>query len=212
MPCEGRLARHHRSADGTEPVLWSQDCGATWCRRVPGQVPVTGLDVRLPGGIKWSGVPRHLHRTLRFDGRLSAEDLRAGVWIGAPPRRPPILGPVAGGDPASGLVRVAPCGPSAQPPPNEALALGEGGATDHGAVIVRPASQDRGAGADERCWRAARTLLAEDRDLGVDGLETGLAGGNLPLGRFPLGPLVLAPGLPSAVNALCDLGDDRFRR
>jgi hypothetical protein len=30
MQFEGLLARHHLSADGTEPVLWSQDVGAPW--------------------------------------------------------------------------------------------------------------------------------------------------------------------------------------
>jgi len=134
------LALDHLSADGAEPVLLFQDVGATWRRRVQCQLSVTVLEVSLPGGINWSGGPLHLNMTLRFDGLLYAEDLRAGVWIGEPPRLPPIMGKVASGDPASGFVRVAQFGPSEQPPPNEAIDLGEGGATDHVAVIVRPAS------------------------------------------------------------------------
>ena len=140
MPFESLLVLDHLSADGTEPVLLSQDVGATWRRRVQCQLPVAVLEVRLPGGIKWIGVPLHLHMTLRFDGLLDAEDLRAGVWIGEPPRLPPMMGKVASGDPASGFVRVAQCGPSEQPPPNEAIELGEDGATDHVAVRVRPAA------------------------------------------------------------------------
>jgi hypothetical protein len=107
---------------------------------VPRQVSIAVLDVRLPGGITWIGVPLHLDMTLRFDGLLYAEDLRAGVWGGKAPRLPPLMVKVASGDPASGFVRVAPFGPSAQPASNEALDLGAGGATDHVAVIVRPAS------------------------------------------------------------------------
>ena len=139
MPFESLLALDHLSADGTAPVLLVQDVGATWRRRVPCQLPVTVLEVRLPAGIKGMGVPPDLDVTLRFDGLLRAEDPRAGVWIGEPPRLPPMMGKVASGDPASGLVRVAPFGPAEQPPPYEAIELGEGGATDHVAVIVRPA-------------------------------------------------------------------------
>jgi hypothetical protein len=112
MPFESLLALDHLSADGTEPVLFSQDCGATWRRRVPCQLPVMVLEVRLPAGIEWMGVPLDLQMTLRFDGLLRAEDPRAGVWIGEPPRLPQVMGNVAGGDPASGFVRVAPFGPS----------------------------------------------------------------------------------------------------
>jgi len=140
MPFESLLALDHRSADGAEPVLLLQDVGATWRRRVQCQLSVMVLEVRLPGGIKWIGVPLHRTMTLRFDGLLDAEDLRAGVWIGEPPRLPPILGKGASCDPASGLVRVAQCGPSEQPPPNDAIEVGAGRATDHVAGIVRPAS------------------------------------------------------------------------
>ena len=113
MQFESLLARDHLSADGTEPVLLSQDVGAPWRRRVQGQLPVTVLEVRLPARIKWIGGPLDLQMTRRFDGLLHAEDPRAGVWIGEPPRLPQVMGKVAGGDPASGFVRVAPFGPSA---------------------------------------------------------------------------------------------------
>ena len=113
MPFERLLARDHLSADGTAPVLLSPDVGATWRRRVPCQLPGTVRAVRLPAGITWMGGPLDLQRTRRCDGLLEAEDPRAGVWSGAPPRLPQVRGTVAGGDPASGVVRVAPCGPSA---------------------------------------------------------------------------------------------------
>jgi hypothetical protein len=112
MPFESLLALDHLSADGAEPMLLSQDFGATWRRRVQCQLPVTVLEVRLPAGIKWIGVPPDLQMTLWFDGLLQTEDPRAGIWIGEPPRLPQGLGKVAGGDPASGFVRVAPLGPS----------------------------------------------------------------------------------------------------
>ena len=80
------------------------------------------------------------------------------------------------------------------------------------AVLVRPASQDRGEGAEERRWRAARPVLTAGLNPAREGLDPGRAGGHLPLGRLPLGPLVCAEGLPSAVNALRDLGDDGLRR
>ncbi len=60
MPFESLLALDHRSADGTAPVLWSQDVGATWRRRVQCQLPVTVLEGRLPAGITWIGVPPDL--------------------------------------------------------------------------------------------------------------------------------------------------------
>jgi hypothetical protein len=140
MPFESLFGLDHLSADGAKPVLLFQDVGATWRRRVQCQLSVAVLEVRLPVGIKGIGVPLRLNMTLRFDGPLDAEERRAGVWIGEPPRLPPIMGKVASGDPASGLVRVAQFGPSEQPPPHEAIELGGGGATDHVAVIVRPAS------------------------------------------------------------------------
>ena len=139
-PFERLLGRDHLSADGAEPVRLCQDVGATGRRRLPGQWSVTVLAVRLPGGIKWIGVPLHLQMTLRFDGLLYAEDLRTSVWSGEPPRLPPIMGKGASGDPASGFVRVAPFGPSEQPPPHEAIEVGDGGAPDNVAVIARPAS------------------------------------------------------------------------
>jgi len=191
-PFERRLARDHLSTDGTAPVLWSQDVGATGRRGVPCQLPSTGRDVRRPAGINGLGVPPDLQMTRRCDGLRRAEDPRAGVGSGEPPRRSPGRGQVAGGAPASGVVRVAPCGPAASPPPSDALELGDGGATEHVAVIVRPASSDRGEGADERRWRAARAVRAEGVAPGVEGRDTGLAGGQLPRGRCPLGPLVWA--------------------
>jgi hypothetical protein len=112
MQFESLLALDHLSADGTEPVLLSQDIGATWRRRIQCQLPVTVLEVRLPVGVKWIGVPLDLQMTLWFDGLLHAEDPPTGVWIGEPPRLAPVMGKVAGGDPASGFVRVAPFGPS----------------------------------------------------------------------------------------------------
>jgi hypothetical protein len=140
MQVEGLLAWDHRSADGAEPVLLVQDVGATWRRCLQCQLPVTVLEVHLPGGIKWSGVSLDLDGTLRFDGLLDAADWRAGVWISEPPRLPPRLGKVASGDPASSFGRVAQFGPAEQPPPYEAIEWGQGGATDHVAVVVRPAS------------------------------------------------------------------------
>ena len=138
-PFERLLALDDLSTDGTAPVLWSQDVGATGRRRVPCQLPITGLEVRRPAGINGMGVPPDLQMTRRFDGLLRAEDPRAGIGIGEPPRRSQGMGQVAGGDPGSGCVRVAPLGPAEQPPPSDAIELGDGGATDHVAVIVRPA-------------------------------------------------------------------------
>jgi hypothetical protein len=88
MPCARLLARDHLSADGAEPVLLSQDCGATWRRRVPCQLQVTVLEVRLPAGITWIGVPPDLQMTRWLDGLLQTEDPCAGIWIGEPPRLP----------------------------------------------------------------------------------------------------------------------------
>jgi hypothetical protein len=113
MPFESLLPWDDLSADGAEPVLLVQDFGATWRRGVQCQVPVTVLEVHLPGGIQWIGVSRDLEVTRRFDGLLEAEDLRAGVWIGEPPRLPPMMGQGASGDPVSGFVWVAPFGPAA---------------------------------------------------------------------------------------------------
>ena len=212
MPFESLLARDHLAADGAKPVLLVQDVGATWRRRWPRQLSVTVLEVRLPGGIAWMGVPLDLQMTLRFDGLLRAEDLCAGVWLGNPPRLPHVMGKGAGCAPASGVVGVAPFGPSAQPPPHEAIELGESCATDDVAVIVRPASYDGVEGTDELRWRAARPVLAKGLDPGVDGLETGLARDHLERGRFALGPRVCAQGLPSEVKALRDRGADGLRR
>jgi hypothetical protein len=113
MQFESLLTLDDLSADGAEPVLLVQDFGATWRRCVQCQLPVTGLEGHLPGGIKWIGVSLDLDVTRRFDGLLDAEDLRAGVWIGEPPRLPPMMGKVASCDPGSGLVWVAPFGPAA---------------------------------------------------------------------------------------------------
>jgi hypothetical protein len=201
MPCESLRAWDDRSAAGAEPVLVVQDCGATWRRCAPCQWPITVVAVHLPGGIEGMGGSLDLERTRRFDRLLEAEDLRAGVWGGAPPRLPPLRRTGASGDPASGVVRVAPFGPAAPPPPSDALAWGDGGATHHVAVRGRPTPEDRVAGADERRGCAARPVLTESLDPGLDGLATGLAGGDLPRGRLPRGPLICAPGLPSAVNA-----------
>ena len=140
MQFESLLGLDDLSADGAEPVLLVQDFGATWRRCSQCQLPTTVLEVRLPGGIEWIGGSLDLDVTLRFDSLLDAEDLRAGVWVGEPPRLPLVMRKVASGDPASGFVRVAQFGPTAQPPPYEALELGEGGATDHVAVVVRPTS------------------------------------------------------------------------
>ena len=103
-----RLALAHLSADGAAPGRLAQDVGATWRRRVQGQLPVTGLAVRLPAGITWIGVPPDRQRTRGFDDLLPTVEPRAGLWSGEPPRLPQVMGNVAGGDPASGFVRVAP--------------------------------------------------------------------------------------------------------
>jgi hypothetical protein len=85
MQFESLLVLDHLSADGTEPVLLAQDIGATWRRRAQCQLPVTVLEVRLPAGIEWIGVPLDLQMTLRFDGLLDTEVPCAGVGIGDPP-------------------------------------------------------------------------------------------------------------------------------
>jgi hypothetical protein len=85
MPFESRLVLDHLSADGTAPVLWPQDVGATGRRRLQCRLPVTGLAVRLPAGVTWLGGPLDLQMTRRFDGLLGAEEACAGVWIGEPP-------------------------------------------------------------------------------------------------------------------------------
>src|SRR4030095_15387205 len=75
MQFESLLALDDLSADGAEAVLLVQDFGATWRRYLQCQLPVTVLEVHLPGGIKWIGVSLDLNVTLRFDGLLDAEDL-----------------------------------------------------------------------------------------------------------------------------------------
>jgi hypothetical protein len=111
MPCESCLALDHLSADGATPVLVLQAVGATGRRRWPGQLSGTVLEVRLPGASNGLGGPLALRMTRRFDSPLHAAALCAGVWSGEPPRLPPVRGNVAGGDPASGVVRVATVGP-----------------------------------------------------------------------------------------------------
>jgi hypothetical protein len=212
MPFEVLLPLDHLVADGTTPVLLAQDLRATWRRRVPRQLSVTVLEVRLPGGIKGVGVALHLDMALRCEGLPNVDDLLTADRIGEPPGFPYLLGEIARGDPAPGVVRVAPSGPPLEPSPDEVVEGGERLATHHLTMIVGPTPQDGVEGRDELCRGTSRGSLAEGFDLGCEGLQTGPARRDLQLGRFVVGPLILASGLPLEVEALRDGGDDGLRR
>jgi hypothetical protein len=138
MQFEILLALDHLSTDGATPGLLSQDLSTTWRRRLQRQLLVMVLEVCLPGGIKWIGVPLHLDMALRFDGLPNADDLLTADRIGETPGFPHLMGEIALGDPAPGFVRVAPSGPPIEPSPDEVVKFGEHLATNPMTVLVCP--------------------------------------------------------------------------
>src|SRR5262245_58678494 len=198
MQFESLLTLDHLSADGAEPVLLFQDVCATWRRRLQCQLSVTMLEVRLPGGIKWVGVALHLDMTLRCNSFPHANHLLPADRIGEPPGFPRLMREVPLGDPTSGFGRVAPFGPPIESSPDEIVEFGERLATDDVTVIVRPTPQDGVEGIDELCRGTACASFTdtESFDLRFEGLEARLARRDLQLGRFAMGPLMFAEGLP----------------
>ena len=191
----------HLPTTRAEPVLLSQD-RSTKGRRCPQrQLAVTVLEVGLPGGVKRIGLAFDLEVALWFDGLPHAEQWLAGGRIGKAPRFSHLREKVALHDPAPGLVRVTALGPALHPLPDTGVELGAGRATESGAVIVRPAPPDGGEGSEELRGRSTSGLRTESADLGHEGRQAGLAGGDPPLGRFAVRALRFAHGLPKEVKA-----------
>jgi hypothetical protein len=118
LQVERLLTLDHLSADKAPPVLRSQDLRTTPRSRLPCQLPVAGLKVRLPGRVNGVGVPFHRDVALRFDHLSDADELLPGVWSSEPPGFPRLVGTVALGSPGPGCVRVA-----LRRPPLERFAL-----------------------------------------------------------------------------------------
>lgn len=142
------------------------------------------------------GLPLDLDVALRFDRFPNPDQLCAGDRVRQSPRLSQSMGHVTLGDPLSGLVWGAPCGPPETSSPDKALELGEGLAPDDVAMIMRPAAQDGIQLVAEPGRGNARRLLTEGSHLAFHGPKTGLARGDLEFGRFALRPFVFAQGLP----------------
>jgi len=196
MQFEVLLALDHLSADGALAVLLPQDFGTKRRRRLLRQVPLTGLEVRLPFAIERIGIPLDLDMALRCDRFPNPDKLFAGDRVRQSPRLSRSMGKVTLGDPVSGLVRVAQFGPPETSSPDQAIELGEGFATDDVAMIIRLAAQDGVKPVEEPCRGGARSLLTEGFHLAFDGPKTGLARRDLEFGRFAMRPFVFAQSLP----------------
>src|SRR5712692_4577669 len=186
----------HLPTTRARPVLLAQEHSTNRRRRPPRQLTVAVLEVRLPFGSERIGGALDLEIALRTDCLPHPDQLLASGRIGKPPRLSFIVGKVAVGNPAPGFVRVTALGPAIHPLPDKGVQLGEGLATDHIAMIVRPAPEHGVEGIDERLWRGAPGLLTKGPDLVLEGLEASLAGSNLQLGWRPVRPLGFAYGLP----------------
>jgi hypothetical protein len=190
------LALDHLSADGALAVLLPQDFGTKRRRRLLRQVPLTGLDVRLPVAIERIGLPLDLEMAWRFDRFPNPEKLLAGDRVRTSPRLSRSMRNVTRGDPVAGLVRVAPFGPPETSSPANAIERGAGLATDDVAMIIRPAAQ-AGVKPVEAPFRGdARRVLTEGFHLAFAGPTTGLARGDLEFGRVAMRPFVRAQSLP----------------
>lgn len=157
---------------------------------------IAALKVAVPFAVEGVSLAFDLEMTLCFDRLLNADELFTGVGIGKAPGSPLAMGKIAFGDPAPGLIRVTVFGPSIQPAPDVAVEPTECLATDDMAVIIRPASEYGVEPIDELFGRGARGLLTKGLDLGFHGLQTGLAGGDLKLGRLAMRPGIFTDRLP----------------
>jgi len=202
----------HLPTTRTESVLLAQERSTKGRRRPPRQLTVTVLEVGRPGGVKRLGRAFDLAIALGFDCRPHSEQLLAGGRISKAPRFSRVMGKVALHEPAARLVRVAALGPPIHPLPDKGVALGEGLATKSVAVIVRPPPQDGGEGIEELRGRSTSGLLTESADLGPEGLQAGLAGGDPQLGLFAVRALMFAHGLPKEVKALREGSNDGLLR
>lgn len=134
----------HLSAARAEPVLLSQQGCTKRRRRVQCQLAVAVLKIPLPDRVEGVGFALDLEIALRFDRLLHPDHLLAGERIGEAPSLSRLVGKVALGVPASGLVRMAALGPAIQPSPDKAVEPGEGLTTDHMAMIICPAARGEG--------------------------------------------------------------------
>ena len=177
----------HLPTARAEPVLLSQDCSTKRRRRMQRQLPVAVLEVRLPCGVERIGRALDLEVALRFDRLPHPEELLAGGRISESPRFLPCDGESSAPRSSARSCPGGGVGPAIHPPPDKGVQLGEGLATEDMAMIVRPAPQDGVEGIDELFWRGTPGLLTEGPDLGLEGLEAGLARSDLQLGRLPVG-------------------------
>jgi hypothetical protein len=138
MQFEVFLALDHLSTNGTLSVLLSQEFSTKCRRRMPRQLPITVLKIRLPFASERVGVSFDLDVALRFDRLPNPDELFTGDRVGKSPRLSRSMGKVTRCDPAPGLVRVTPFGPPEESSPDKAIELGEGRATDAIAVVIRP--------------------------------------------------------------------------
>src|SRR5919109_3896700 len=159
-------------------------------------VTIAVMKVPLPDRIEGVGFAFDLEIALRFDHLLHPDHLLAGERVGEAPSLSRLVGKVALSVPASSLVRMAALGPAIQPPPDKAVEPGEGLATDHMAMIICPAAQDRVEGIDERFRGGTHGLLTASPNLGLESLKARLAGGDAQLGWLTIASLVFAQCLP----------------
>ena len=211
-PCEGPLARAHRSADGAPPGLLAQARGPQPRRRSSGQGAGTVLTVRLPGRLNGGGVAFRLALPLRCDRLPNAAALLTADRRGEPPGFPRLRGAIARGAPPPSCVRVAPSGPPREPSPD---AVGTGGARrapQPRAVLGGPPPSHGVQGLEALGRGVARGVLTAGVAPRRAGPAAGLAGPPLPRGRWPPRPLIRAPGWPSAGDARGAGGHDGLRR
>jgi hypothetical protein len=185
----------HLSAARAEPVLLSQQSCTKRRRDAQRQFAVAVLKVPLPDRVEGVGFGFDLEIALRFDRLLHPDHLLAGEPIGEAPSLSRLVGKVALGVPASGLVRVGALGPALQPSPDKAVEPSKALTPDPMAMVIGPAAQDRVEGSDERFRGGTPGLLTKGPNLVLESLEASLAGGNAQLGWLAVVPLVVAQGL-----------------
>jgi len=212
VQCEGLLALDDLSAERTTSGLLVQEFGTQRRGRLHRHLSIAILQVGLPAGVEGVGVTLALDMTRGFTRLLETEEVCTSRWSRKAPGRAPLRGKGALGDPAPGFVRVAERGPAREPSPDEAVAVRTRVATDAVAVGVRPAPPDGVERSDEvgRCGTGG--LVTAGVELRWDGGHPGLTRRHLQLGRCAMRSGRCADGLPEAVTALRERGNDRLVR
>jgi hypothetical protein len=193
-------------------MLRWQDLRTQRRRRLERPLALAVLHRRFPLGGAWVSVALALRLPLLCERLLHADALCPGGGVGQAPRLPRAVGEGARSEPAPGVVGVPACGPSRQSSPDEAVQSRNRGATDDVAVRGRPPSSHGVEGIAAGCRRGPRSVLTEGLDLGVAGVEAGLAERPLQRGPCAVAPCRRTPGLSSAVKALGERRSDRRRR